>query len=361
MVIVSWKGTETQMKKEPRRWRGVMASLAAMVIFTGCGSAEDNVTQGMQAIKDLDYQAALASFELGIEKEENERLIYRGMGIAYMGLSDYEQAITCFEQALQGSNGLVESIDYDLNYYLAAAYVKNGKLDQAESCYNAILNMNEKEKDVYFLRGSLLLDLGRYEDAIADFEKVILIEPKNYSRLIQIYEVLNHAGYEDQGQEYLQVALKENENQITPYDRGRIYYYMGEYQKAYLALEEAKQKGGADAYLYLGKSYEATGDYNYAASVYNDFINKEGANAKIYNQLGLCEIAKGNYDKALQAFQVGMGVEDNEIVQTLKFNEIVAYEYLGDYTNAKLLIDQYISTYPDDETAKRENAFLQTR
>ena len=349
------------MKKEPRRWRGVIASLAAMVIFTGCGSPDENVTQGMQAIKDLDYQAALTSFELGIEKEENERLIYRGMGIAYMGLSDYEQAIACFEQALQGSNGIVESMDYDLNYYLAAAYVKNGKMEQAEASYNAILKMNENEKDVYFLRGSLLLNLGRYEDAKADFEKVLLLEPKNYSRLIQIYEVLNNAGYGDQGQEYLQVALKENEDQITAYDRGRIYFFMGEYQKAYLALEEAKQKGGAEAYLYLGKAYEATGDYNYASSVYHDFISKEGANAKIYNQLGLCELAKGNYDKALEAFQLGMGVEDNEIMQTLKFNEIVAYEYLGDYTNAKMLIEQYVSTYPDDETAKRESEFLMTR
>ena len=47
--------------------------------------------------------------------------------------------------------------------------------------------------------------------------------------------------------------------------------------------------------------------------------------------------------------------------QTLSFNEIVAYEYLGEYKKAAVLLDSYLQAYPDDETAKREKQFLQTR
>ena len=36
---------------------------------------------------------------------------------------------------------------------------------------------------------------------------------------------------------------------------GRIYYYLGEYQSACIALEEAKEKGGVESYLYLGSVY----------------------------------------------------------------------------------------------------------
>jgi len=54
-------------------------------------------------------------------------------------------------------------------------------------------------------------------------------------------------------------------------------------------------------------------------------------------------------------------VENNEIAQTLAFNEIIAYEYLGEYKKAAVLMEGYLSTYPDDEAAQREYGFLKTR
>ena len=48
-------------------------------------------------------------------------------------------------------------------------------------------------------------------------------------------------------------------------------------------------------------------------------------------------------------------------MQSLKFNEIVAYEYLGDFQKAAVLMQSYLLTYPDDKEAKREQEFLQTR
>lgn len=148
---------------------------------------------------------------------------------------------------------------------------------------------------------------------------------------------------------------------MDAYVSGRIYYYLGEYQKAYLALEEAKEKGGEKSYLYLGRAYEATGDYNYASSVYNSYLSKYDGSAEIYNQLGLCELAKGEYQKALEAFQAGMQLENSGMMQTLSFNEIITYEYLGDFERAKALMDYYVKNYPDDGQARREYDFLVTR
>ena len=83
--------------------------------------------------------------------------------------------------------------------------------------------------------------------------------------------------------------------------------------------------------------------------------------AEIYNQLGLCRIHMGEYELALQAFQTAMNIEDNEIMQSLKFNEVVAYEYMEDYKTAAALLNNYLKSYPDDETAQREYRFLKTR
>ena len=51
----------------------------------------------------------------------------------------------------------------------------------------------------------------------------------------------------------------------------------------------------------------------------------------MYNQLGLCKLKGGDYEAALAAFQAGLEVEGNTATQSLMFNELVAYEYLGQY------------------------------
>lgn len=345
----------------PKKIITFLLIIMTLTVFTGCAVDSVNVAQGMQAIENLDYQTALDCFEQAAAEKENARLISRGRGIAYMGMANYEDAVQCFEEALHLSRGLVEPLDYDLNYYLAAAYAKSGRLEDAENTYNAILNMKPDESEAYFLRGNVRMGLGKAQEAQEDFDKVAEMEPQNYDRLIQIFEVLDNYGYTEKGKTYLQAALAQDNNRMTAFDRGRIYYYLGEYQSAYVALEEARSTGGAEAFLYLGRAYEATGDYNYAANVYNAYLMQGVGNAEIYNQLGLCEMQKGNYQNALEAFQAGMQMEDNEIAQSLSFNEAVAYEYLGDFSKAMLLMEAYLANYPDDERAQREYTFLKTR
>ena len=339
----------------------IAATGMAIITLTGCGAAGELTNAAIESVRKLDYQKALTQFEEARKAGENERQISRGMGIAYMGLTDYDKAAACFEEALKASNGLLQNMDYDINYYLASAYTKGNRLADAESTYDAILTMKPEEADAYFLRGNVRLGLAKYEEAKEDFDRVAVMEPQNYDRLIQIYEVLDHYGQTQDGEAYLLAALQQENNKMTDYDKGRIYYYLGEYQLAYMALEDARGQGGADAYLYLGRAYEATGDYNYAASVYNAYLTQDTSNAEIYNQLGVCEMKKGEYEKALTAFQAGMNAPDNTIQQTLAYNEIVAYEHLGEFKRATVLMENYLKTYPDDTKAQREYDFLSTR
>lgn len=339
----------------------VAVACISVITLTGCKNAGELTAAAMESVRNLDYRKALTQFEEARAAGENERQISRGMGIAYMGLTDYAQASACFEDALKKSNGLLENMDYDLNYYLASAYTKENRLSEAESTYNAILTMKPQEVDAYFLRGNVRVGLGKTKEALEDFDKVAAMEPQNYDRLIQIYEVLDYYGQTEAGEAYLLAALNQKNNKMTDFEKGKIYYYLGEYQLAYMSLEEAKDEGGAAAYLYLGRAYEETGDYNYASSVYNAYLAKDTSYAEIYNQLGLCEMKKGEYEKALAAFQTGMKAANNTIQQTLAYNEIVAYEHLGEFQRAAVLMQNYLKTYPDDAKAKREYDFLSTR
>lgn len=348
------------MKKAVKGRLYICAGLIMAIMMAGCGEKSDKVTEAMEAIENLDYRDALVLLDEAKTAGENERLIYRGMGIAYMGLTRYEEAAACFEDALSGSNGLVENIDFDINYYLAVAFQKLGNFSEAEKIYDAILALRPKEKNAFFLRGSVRLELDKYNEAIADFDKAIELDSKNYDRLIEICQVLTHYGYKQKGQDYIKDAMASGDK-LTAYNTGRFYYYLEDYEKAYVALEEAKNEGGAEGALYLGRAYEATGDFNYAATVYTAYLNKYGDNAEVYNQLGVCEMRKQNYAKALECFQTGLDMQDSGTLQSLSFNELVCYEYLQEYERARSLLQTYINTYPDDEIAKREMEFLKTR
>lgn len=344
-----------------KRWICAVLGLLLVGILSGCGQEGGKLREAMNLIQSFDYQEALTQLDAAEEEGENIRLINRARGIAYMGLIQYPQAIECFRTALSQSNGLVEDVDFDLNYYLAAAYTKDGQYSEAEKTYNAILALRGNEVDAYFLRGNARMNLMDYQGAKGDFDKAISMAPNDYDMLIEIYEVLEHFGYTAEGQAYLQAALDAGGKGMDNYVTGRIYYYLGEYERAYMALEEAREKGGEASYLYLGRAYEATGDYNYAANVYNSYLSSYEGSAELYNQLGLCEMARGDYQKALEAFQSGMRLEDNPILQTMSFNEIAAYEYLGEYEKAAALLNNYLNNYPDDERARREYGFLSTR
>lgn len=341
----------------------ISALVLAGMLLGGCGADEQvsYTNQGMEAIQALEYDEALTCFRNAREEGEDERLLYRGMGLAYMGLTDYENAITYLEAALHLGGGKVEDIDFDINYYLATAYYKNGRAQDAINAYSAILGLRPREKNAYYLRGCVKLSVDDFEAAQADFDEAVALDSRDYDQMIRIYMALDEYGYKDAGLIYLQNALTENEKSISDYDMGRICYYMGDYENARNHLTNLKTTTDYGAALYLGRTYEALGDYNYASSIYAGYAENDQSKAEIYNQLGLCRMKMGEYESALEAFQAAMNIEDNGMMQSLKFNEIVTYEYMRDYKTAAALMNSYLRSYPDDETAKREYEFLQTR
>lgn len=316
----------------------------------------------MTAVSSLDYEGALGSFALAKEALENERLLYRGEGIAYLGQTKYEEAAEAFEHALAASSGIIDDMDVDINYYLATAFYKQGNVDQAIQIYDAIIALRKDEIDAYYLRGVLETEKGEMDKALPDFEKTISLNARDYDRLIDIYQVLSENGYGDSGSAYLQNAMDNETRYMTNYEKGRISYYLGDYENARTYLDKAKGETGSPAVLFLGKTHEELGDYNYAISVYNTYLTEGGEQSpQILNQMGLCKMQLGDYEGALEAFQSAMALEDDSMIQTLKMNEVTAYERLGEYKEAAALLSSYLKSYPDDQKAAREYEFLKTR
>lgn len=347
--------------------------LAAGLVLTGCSDSADGEvlagtdtaqveSAGIQELQNGDYEAAVqtltteAQTQSGRTREET----LRELGIAYMGLGDYESATSAFEEALTYGGVLPTEEEYDVNYYLGSCYYKQERYEDALKVYDAIVTLRPKAADAYVLRGAVRMALSDEEGMQEDFQKAIDLEPTGYDRIVTIYETLDRGGYTEQGQTYLQETLDQSGSSMDNYNLGRMNYYLGNYNEAKAALEQIETRDYSTAIL-LGRTYEALGDMNFASSVYQTYIASDATRPEVYNQLGLCLLQMGDYDGALTAFQQGESLGDSESYQSLMFNEVVAYEYLGDYDKAQSLMKDYIARYPGDTDAQREYIFLQTR
>lgn len=339
------------------------AALCAAMLATGCGK-EDKISyidEGMTAIGELRYEDALASFDQALVSGEDKRLIYRGQGLANLGLAKYDEAAASLEKCLSSGSSVPNEMDYDVNYYLATAYYKAGRLEEAKQVYDAILALKSDAREAYFMRGIMYLKMGNYELGKPDFDKAVELAPGDCDQLVEIYKVLDETGYREMGIAYLETAIKNAPKDMSNYDKGRIYFYLEDFEAARNYLEQARDAGDDKATYYLGKTWENLGEYNYAASVYISYLQDQGESALIYNQLALCNMQLEDYDAALSALQSGLALEDTALRQTLSFNQIVAYEKKGDFKQAAQLMSQYVKDYPDDETAVREYEFLRSR
>lgn len=336
--------------------------IVVILLATGCaGNKNEKLNLAYDSIENYDYEGALIFLSSARENGEDERLVTRAEGIVYLMQGRYDESVTALEKCLAMSKGIPEKMDYDVNYYLATAYCKNGNPSEALKIYDAILDLKPEEVDALYLRGVLYAEKEDLDSAMESFNKAITLAPEDYDMLIKIYSILERNGYKEVGLNYLRTAMESGTKKMSNFEKGQISFYLEDYESAKTYLEKSKDENGAEAVLFLGKTYETLGDTSYAISVYSSYLSAGNESPEVLNQMGLCKMRMEDYEGALTAFRQAMNIEDNPMAQTLKYNEIVACEYVGDYHKACALLEAYMRTYPDDEEAKREYTFLKTR
>lgn len=341
----------------------IIPCVICATLFLGCSGEKQlsSYEQGIASLENENFQQALNYFKEAEGDGSNMQLVYRGEGMAYLGLGKYGESLEAFNNALAQSNGLLKKVDYDINFYMAVAEYKSGNPEAAVATYTNILAIDKNNSDAYYLRGKVSLDLSNLDGAKSDFAAAIEKDKNNSKLYINIYEDLKDHGYENEAKTYINQALA-NVAKPSKYDLGVFNYYLGDYTQARNYFEESSDcKKTAEGIIYLGKTYEALNDAEYAAALYEEFTNNNKTADIVYNELGLLKANKKDYEGALSAFEAGLASETTTCRQTLMYNSIVANEFLGNFKNAAKLCKEYLELYPDDKIADREFIFLSTR
>ena len=340
----------------------MLAAGLGMTLLTGCGG--ENKKTYEQANTDLEqgnYDYALNEYQACISAGYKLSQSYRGSGIVKLRTGDYQGAIDDLTSALNDEK-TGKSDQKDILEYRAAAELKAELYDQAMADCQTLAEDYSLNANDYYLTGCVALAMDSYDEASSNFSEAYGSD-STYEMAIQIYEAYLTQDMEADGTRYLEAALKTEARTADDYcERGKVYYYMQDYDNARTELTTASEKGSTEAALILGMVYMAQGDTANARSFYQQYIDADGEDpAKGYNGLALCDIADGDYDSALQNISQGLGDATSDEMRDLLFNEIVVYEKKLDFSTALSKAQEYVQTFKDDEAAAKELTFLQSR
>jgi hypothetical protein len=340
----------------------MLAAGLGMTLLTGCGG--ENKKTYEQANTDLEqgnYDYALNEYQACISAGYKLSQSYRGSGIVKLRTGDYQGAIDDLTSALNDEK-TGKSDQKDILEYRAAAELKAELYDQAMADCQTLAEDYSLNANDYYLTGCVALAMDSYDEASSNFSEAYGSD-STYEMAIQIYEAYLTQDMEADGTRYLEAALKTEAKTADDYcERGKVYYYMQDYDNARTELTTASEKGSTEAALILGMVYMVQGDTANARSFYQQYIDADGEDpAKGYNGLALCDIADGDYDSALQNISQGLGDATSDEMRDLLFNEIVVYEKKLDFSTALSKAQEYVQTFKDDEAAAKELTFLQSR
>ena len=199
-------------------------------------------------------------------------------------------------------------------------------------------------------------------NALSDYTMAIEQDKKEYELYIGIYEALMAHGKDVDAKSYLYQALDiAGKSAYDKMQKGRIQFLLGETETAISLLEEAIKGKEADAYFYLAEVLETIGENAKAQENIKAYIDGNDIDSYKLFQVANMELGKGNFDMAISCLNLALTLDNVPNKQMIMKTLVIAYENSRDFDSAKKWMADYMEAYPDDEEAKREFTFLDTR
>ena len=323
-----------------------LAILPTQTAFANEESDKHNM-QGVKYFNEGTYDVAITHFTNAILKEK-QALYYYNRGNSYFELSKYENAIKDYTEAI---NRDVNNPEYYDNR--GRAYYESGKSKEALNDFNKAIDLsktnpnpvrgvarvyrdqgNNEEAKKYFLESAKKrYDSKSYEDALIDFNDAIKLDDKD----AELYDLRGWTYYHlekyDEALEDFGKAIDCDSNYAHAYE-GRAYVYHNQGKKdsakidfktagvEYIDVDNTKARevlnkaieidnNYGEAYYYLGQVENRQSTWPEAIKQYEKAINLGFDEDFVYTCLGYAKYNLHEYDDAIKYYKKALGRDSN--------------------------------------------------
>ncbi len=224
----------------------------------------------------ISFLLFIAGFSFAQDMKPDAAKLYND-GNSLLKEGDYDGAVKKYDAALA-----IEK-DYRIFYQKGIALKKSGKLEDARDAFEQALQQKNDFEAGYNALGGVYFSLGKYEDAVKNFEKVVETTKNNtIKEMVQknlsfAYAKMGNDAMADgnpkQAVDYLQKAVANSNYDAAYLSLAKVYADLGDYDKVIDAAQNALKyrssisKGGP--YYYLGVAYKNKNELDKAKEMFN--------------------------------------------------------------------------------------------
>ena len=215
------------------------------------------------------------------------------------------------------------------------SYAKKKDDDNAIADFDSAIELNPKNRDEYLYRGLSYLRKEDYDSAIDNFTKAIELNPKNRDEyLYRGLSYLRKEDYDSAIDNFTKAIELKPKNRDEYFYRGRAYFGKEDYDSAidnFTKAIELKPED-PDAWWWHGRTYLEKGDYDKAIADFTQAIELEPEDPYARWGRGRAYFGKEDYDKAITDFTQAIKLESEDRIAHLWRG--ISYIRKEDYGNA---------------------------
>jgi tetratricopeptide (TPR) repeat protein len=215
----------------------------------------------------------------------------------------------------------------ELQYTLGVLYWADRQYRRAEESIQAALERAQRMANVRLEAwchnglGNVYHALGRYEEAMAEFQWAIELGPQNATPYNGLGLTYYNLGRHEEAVAAYQRAIELDPQYAPPHNNlGLVYAAQGRYEKAVAAYQRAIELDPqyAPPHNNLGLVYAAQGHHEKAVAAYQRALELVPRHAPAYFNLALAEVQRNNVDAALEQLKRAIALEPEEAIERAK-------------------------------------------
>ena len=234
----------------------------------------------------------------------------------------------------------------------AFAFHQQGRLQEAITLYQRVLQSDPRNSDALHLLGLLLATVGQPEKAVILLTDAVQIQPSNPAIQTNLGSALSALGRHAEALACYDRAIALQPNLAVAY-RGRAVaqLHLGKIPAAIASFNTAVHLAPADdvALNGLGAALEQGGRLQEARHSFNQAVALNPGNVDAHHNLGLLEAAAGHPAEALTHIERALALQPNNPV--LRGNLAIQLLALGRAAEALEQLERAIAIQPNDPTA----------